>query len=127
MEEFNEPYNAFMKQCFLVFVDEVDAKAFTNERGVMAKVRNFITEGTVTVRQMYMSAVEWENFTNWIFASNKPEPVVIPREDRRFNFGKYQPNKLGMTDQELDRIPGELQAFHDFCLLYTSDAADDTR
>ncbi|WP_196301699.1 primase-helicase family protein, partial [Streptococcus pneumoniae] len=25
MEEFNEPYNAFMKQCFLVFVDEVDA------------------------------------------------------------------------------------------------------
>jgi hypothetical protein len=121
MEEFNEPYNAFMKQCFLVFVDEVDAKAFTNERGVMAKVRNFITEGTVTVRQMYMSAVEWENFTNWIFASNKPEPVVIPREDRRFNVGKYQPNKLGMTDQELDRIPGELQAFHDFLLSYPVD------
>ena len=121
MEEFNEPYNAFMKQCFLVFVDEVDAKAFINERGVMAKLRNFITEATTPVRQMYMSAMECDNYTNWIFASNKPEPVVIPKEDRRFNVGKYQPLKLGMTDQELNRIPGELQVFHDFLLSYPVD------
>jgi hypothetical protein len=121
MEEFNEPYNAYMKQCFLVFVDEIEAKAFTNERGVMAKLRNFITEGTVTIRQMYASAVEWENFCNWIFASNKPEPVVIPKGDRRFNVGKYQPAKLGMTDTELARIPGELQPFHDFLFNYPVD------
>jgi hypothetical protein len=122
MEEFNEPYNAFMKQCFLVFVDEIEAKAFTNEKGVMAKLRNFITEDTVTVREMYASAVEWENFTNWIFASNRPEPVVIPVEDRRYNVSKYQPNKLGMTDAELDRIPGELQAFHDYLMCAAVDA-----
>jgi hypothetical protein len=121
MEELNEPYNAFMRQCFLVFVDEVEAKALLNEKGVMAKLRNFITEGTVTIRQMYSSAVEWENFCNWIFASNKPEPVLIPKDDRRFNVGKYQPNKLGMTDAELAKIPDELQAFHDFLLSYPVD------
>lgn len=114
MEELNEPYNSFMKQCFLVYVDEVEASALLNEKGVMAKLRNFITEGTVTVRDMYASAREWENFTNWIFSSNKPEPVLIPKGDRRFNVGKYQPKKLGMTDAELDHIPGELQAFHDY-------------
>jgi hypothetical protein len=121
MEEFNEPYNAFMKQCFLVFVDEVEAKAFTNEKGVMAKLRNFIVEPTIQIRQMYSNATEWENFTNWLFASNRPEPVVIPADDRRFNVGKYQPKKLGMTDKELDLIPGELQNFHDFLIGYPVD------
>ena len=123
MEEFNEQYNGFMKQCFLVFVDEVEAKAFTNSVGVMAKLRSFITEGTVTIRQMYANSVEFENFCNWIFASNKPEPVVIPKEDRRFNVGKYQPLKLGMNDAELAKIPGELQAFHDYLLSYPVDLA----
>lgn len=121
MEEFNEPYNAFMKQCFLVFVDEVEAKAFTNEKGVMAKIRTFIAEEFVSIRQMYSNAMEWPNYTNWIFASNRPEPVVIPTEDRRFNVGKYQPAKLGMTDAELANIPQELQTFHDFLLSHTLD------
>lgn len=121
MEEFNEQYNAFMKQCFLVFVDEVEASAFTNARGVMAKLRNFITEETVPIRQMYSNAVEYPNYTNWIFASNRPEPVVIPTQDRRFNVGKYQPAKLGMTDAELANIPNELQAFHDYLLSYSID------
>ena len=121
MEELNEQYNAFMKQTFLVFVDEVEAKAFMNEKGVMAKIRNFITEAFVSIRQMYSNAIEWPNYTNWIFASNRPEPVVIPREDRRFNVGKYQPNKLGMTDAELALIPSELQAFHDFLLSHPLD------
>lgn len=121
MEEFNEPYNSFMKQCFLVFVDEVQTKALMNEKGVMAKLRNFITEGTVTVRDMYASAREWENFTNWIFASNMPDPVAIPKEDRRFNVGKYQPKKLGMTDAELSKIESELQPFHDYLLSFPVD------
>lgn len=121
MEEFNEPYNSFMKQCFLVFVDEVQTKALMNEKGVMAKLRNFITEGTVTVRDMYASAREWENFTNWIFASNMPDPVAIPKEDRRFNVGKYQPKKLGMTDAELSKIESELQPFHDYLLGFPVD------
>lgn len=121
MEELNEPYNGYMKQCFLVFIDEVEAKALINERGVMAKLRSFITEATVPVRVMYSNSMEWENFTNWIFASNKPEPVIIPKEDRRFNVGKYQHHKLGMDDTELDLIPGELQAFHDYCLHFPVD------
>jgi Family of unknown function (DUF5906) len=121
MEEFNEPYNSFMKQCFLVFVDEVQTKALLNEKGVMAKLRNFITEGTVTIRDMYSAAREWENFTNWIFASNMPDPVAIPKEDRRFNVGKYQPKKLGMSDQELSKLDSELQAFHDYLLSYPVD------
>lgn len=121
MEDLNEPYNGYMKQCFIVFIDEIEAKALLNEKGAMAKLRNFITEPTITIRDMYVTAVEFDNFTCWIFSSNQSEPVLIPGNDRRFNVGVYQTQKLGMTDAELDRIPGELQAFHDYLLSYAVD------
>jgi hypothetical protein len=121
MEEFNEPYNGFMAQTFLVMVDEIEAKALLNEKGVMAKFRGFITEPTIPIRRMYSAGTEMPNYTNWLFASNRPEPVIIPSEDRRFNVGKYQPNKLNMSDQELALVPSELQAFHDFLLSYALD------
>jgi hypothetical protein len=102
MEELNEPYNHFMEQALIVFVDEMQAKALHNEEGVMAKLRNFITESQITIRGMFRNAYDARNYTNWIFASNKPDPVAIPENDRRMNVAKYQvignmpatPNKL---------------------------------
>ena len=44
MEELNEQYNHFMQSTFIVFVDEVQTKVLNNEKGVMAKLKNFITE-----------------------------------------------------------------------------------
>ena len=70
---------------------------------------------------MYRGAVQTPNYTNWIFASNKSDPVSIDREDRRFNVGKYQPNRLVMTDKELDQIDRELQAFHDYLMNHRVD------
>jgi len=121
MEELNEPYNGFMKNKFLVFVDEVQTKALENEKAAMAKLRNFITEPTITIRDMYVAAMEYENRTNWIFNSNESDPVAIPKNDRRFNVGVYQPNKLNMTDAELAPIESELQDFHDYLLSYPVD------
>ena len=121
MEEFKQPYNAYMKQCFLVFVDEVQTKALIDENGIMANIKNFITEPFVTIRQMYAQAVECRNYTCWLFASNKPDPIQIDREDRRTNVGKYQPNKLVITDKDLEKIEKELQAFHDFLLCFKLD------
>jgi len=121
MEEFNEQYNSFMERCFLVFVDEVQTKALVNERGVMAKLKNFITEEHITVRQMYEAAHEVRNYTNWIFASNMPDPVAIDKEDRRFNVGKYQTERLYLTDEELAAIDKELQSFYDYLMQYAVD------
>lgn len=123
MEEFNEPYNHFMKNTLLVFVDEVQTKALNNEQGVIAKLKNFITEPMVPIRAMYSGAVECENFTNWIFASNKSDPVTIDMEDRRFNVGKYQPNRLSISKVEVDSIQSELQDMHDFLMQYPADLA----
>lgn len=124
MEEFNEPYNGFMEKCFVVFVDEMQAKALINERGVMAKLFNFITEMNITVRNMHVAAHEVRNYCNWIFASNKADPVSIDKQDRRFNVAKYQPIKLVITTDEIEvTIPKELQAFHDYLMCRVVDVA----
>jgi predicted ATPase len=127
MEEFNEQYNGFMRNAFIVFVDEVQTKALNNERGVMAKLKNFITEETVALRVMHQNATEVRNYTNWIFASNMADPVSIDKEDRRFNVGKYQPTPLKniFTTKEMEdlepTLAKELQAFHDYLLYYKMD------
>lgn len=121
MEELNEKYNHFMESSFLVFVDEVQTKALQNERGVMAKLKNFITEGTIALRAMYANAQEVRNYTNWIFMSNMPDPISIDKEDRRINVAKYQPNKLVITDAEVKGIARELQAFYDYLVNYPAD------
>lgn len=118
MEELNEPYNQFMRNSLLVIIDEVQTKALANERGAMAKMKTFVTEQMVPIRQMYANAIEARNYTNWIFNSNMPDPVSIDKHDRRFNVGKYQPTRLAISDKEIAAIPGELQAFHDYLLGY---------
>ena len=121
MEELSEKYNHFMEGSFIVFVDEVQTKALQNEQGVMAKLRNFITEETVPIRQMYSNAIEVPNYTNWIFSSNMPDPVSIKRGDRRFNVGKYQEHRLAMTDVEIDKIAKEVQGFYNYLLEFPAD------
>lgn len=122
MEELNERYNHFMENSFLVFVDEVQTKALQNERGVMAKLKNFITEEFVPIRAMYANAMEARNYTNWIFMSNMPDPLTVDKNDRRTNVAKYQPNKLDISDIEIGKIEAELQAFYDYLVNYPLDA-----
>ncbi len=122
-ESLNEKYNEYLRSSFIVFIDEIEAKALINERGVMAKLKNYITEKFVAIRLMHNNSVEFRNYSNWMFASNKTDAVVIDKEDRRFNVGIYQPNKLIITQKEIEElIPKELQAFHDYLMQYKVDA-----
>lgn len=121
MEELNEKYNHFMADSLLVFVDETQIKALGNEKGVMAKLKNFITEEYVPIRAMHANAIEQRNYCNWIFMSNMSDPVIIDKGDRRFNVGRYQPNKIELTDAEFTKLDQELQAFHDYLLSFPMD------
>ncbi len=121
MEELADKYNHFMADSLLVFVDEVQLEALGNEKSIMAKLKNFITEETVAIRHMYQNAQEQRNHTNWLLMSNMPNPVPIDRNDRRVNVAKYQPSKLTISDKELAQIEKELQAFHDYLMGYKLD------
>jgi hypothetical protein len=57
-----------------------------------------------------------------IFASNKPAPVEIAPDDRRFNVGAYQDSRLTLTNQEIfDLIPAEIPAFYSYLMQYPAD------
>jgi len=121
MEELAEKYNHYMADSLMVFVDEVQIKALGDNGGIMAKLKNFITEEIVPIRAMHSNAYEVLNYTNWIFMSNMSDPVIIPKNDRRHNVAKYQPNKLQITDVEIEQIEKELQSFHDYLMCYLVD------
>lgn len=123
MEELNEHYNAFMRNSLIVVMDEVQTSALGNEGAVMAKLRSFITDTPVPIREMRAVATACPNFSNWIFNSNKPDPVSIPKGDRRFNVAKYQTQRLVISPQEVDGIEKELQTFFDYLIFYPCDHA----
>ena len=121
--ELNEKWTDFVAGKFLIFIDEIQTSAFKDEAGVIANLKNFITEPTVTVRMMNKNAFDVPNFGNYMFASNKPDPVSVDKEDRRMNVGTYQPNKLVLTDKEMDIIlkGTELQDFHHYLMTFSVD------
>jgi len=123
MDELNEHFNHWMENKFVIFIDEIEAKALDNERGVAAKLRNFISEPTIPIRAMHQGSRDVANFGNWIFGSNMPEPIVITARDRRYNIGGFQPQRLVMGEKEMTKIKNELQTFHDFLMTYKADIA----
>lgn len=129
MRDLGQQYNGYMRQSFVIYVDEMQASAMMDEEGVMADLRNFVTEPTVTIRDMYSAPVEVRNYTNWIVSSNKPDPLTIPKNDRRTNVAKYQPIKFYPTEKDLAQYPKhaaliekELQAFHDYLFHFAVDS-----
>lgn len=129
MRDLGQQYNGYMRQSFVIYVDEMQASAMMDEEGVMADLRNFVTEPTVTIRDMYSAPVEVRNYTNWVVSSNKPDPLTIPKNDRRTNVAKYQPIKFYPTEKDLAQYPKhaaliekELQAFHDYLFHFAVDS-----
>lgn len=119
--ELSEKWTDFVAGKFIVFIDEVQTSAFKDEAGVIANLKNFITEPTVTVRMMNKNSYAVPNYANYLFASNKPDPVNVDKEDRRFNVGPYQGEKIVVSQADLDAIPKELQDFMFYLMSYAVD------
>lgn len=119
--ELTEKWTDFVDGKLLVFIDEVQTSAYRDENSYIANLKNFITEPTVTVRMMNKNSFAVRNYANYIFASNKPDPVSVDKEDRRFNIGPYQSQKLEFEQRDLDKIQNELQEFYWFLASYPLD------
>lgn len=123
MSDLNDRFTVWQKNKFVIFIDEIEAAAFENEKGSSAKLRSSITEPTVSLRDMQVIPLEYTNYANWIFSSNKSKPMMIPNFDRRYNIAVFQPVRLILSDKEHAKIDDELQAFHDYIMHRKADAA----
>lgn len=123
MEELDSQFNGFMERCFILFLDEAQLSSFGRRDVMDANFKNYIVEPMISIRRMHTMPYEVANYLNLIFASNKPDPVIIDPEDRRFNVAVYQPNRLKISDAELEALEGELEEFYHYLATRTADKA----
>lgn len=125
MEQLEENFTGDLENKFIVFVDEIQASAAKRTGILSAKLKNLIGEPKLSSRQMYSEARVVNNYANFIFASNMPDPVEIPPDDRRYNVGNYQDKKIPPpTQAELKQIEREL---HDLYCYWMSLQVDEER
>ena len=122
MEELGSDFTEFMKNKFIVFIDEVQAGNSLFHERVASKLKNLIVEPLISVREMYKPSAIMRNYTNIIFASNNPRPVHIAPDDRRFNVGHYQSKPIQLTSDDIGMLESEVYDFYNYLHTRFADA-----
>ena len=116
LENLEEQFNSYLQTALLCVVDEFHMASSAAMQKVANKLKNQITEPSVTIRKMRSNQVEVPNFTSFIFLTNHVYAVRIEPGDRRYNIAPRQERKLIEAHPELvatmdKRIPRELLHF----------------
>lgn len=114
MEELGSNFTEFMKDKFIVFIDEVSSGKTLYHDKIASKLKNLIVEPRISVREMYKPSQVMKNYTNLIFASNAATPVAIAPDDRRFNVGTRQELPIKLSSSDIDTIESEVGDFYDY-------------
>ena len=118
LENIEEQFNSFMRTAMFLVVDEFrmsDAKGGHGSSRIADKLKNQITEPTITIRSMRTNQVELPSFTNFIFLTNRQDAVRIEQGDRRYNVAPRQEKKLLDVHpafvHDIEKLSSELLAF----------------
>ena len=116
LQNIEEQFNLYMRQAIFLVVDEFHmASASAGTMKIADKLKNAITENTMTIRAMRSNQVEMPNFTNFIFLTNRMDAVKIEEGDRRYNIAARQERKLEEVYPEvienIDNLHEELPKF----------------
>jgi hypothetical protein len=120
-QELEDTFNGWLENKLLVAVDEADVGESKLAKMITANLKNLITEPHISVRRMHSTARMVPNFSNWMFNSNEVTPVVLDSSDRRHNIGEFQRVAIEMSQDDIDAIEGELEAFANFLHQYNMD------
>ena len=121
MEELESDFTGYLKDCFLMFADEVEAGKSLYHSKIAARLKNLLVEPMISIREMYRPPYMHRNRINMIFASNKNAPVEVDPDDRRFNVAPRQETPLQITLEEIDKINDELPALYAYLKNYPMD------
>lgn len=123
LQNIEEHFNLYMRNAIFLIVDEFHmASSSIGTMKIADKLKNQITEDTVTIRAMRTNQVEIPNYTNFIFLTNRNDAIKIEDGDRRYNIPPRQEHKveeahpqllkeLDLLTDELDLFAGYLQTF----------------
>ena len=116
LQNIEEQFNLYMRQALFLVVDEFHmASASSGTMKIADKLKNAITENTMTIRAMRSNQIEMPNYTNFILLTNRMDAVNIEEGDRRYNIAPRQEKKLEEVYPEvianLDELGSELKKF----------------
>ena len=116
LENIEEQFNLYMRSALFLIIDEFRMTDANGGSLRMAdKLKNQITEPTLTIRGMRSNQIELPSYTNFIFLTNRSDAVKIETGDRRYNVGPRQEVKLEDAHPEIveniDTIHEELNTF----------------
>jgi hypothetical protein len=102
LENIEEQYNSYMQTALILGVDEF--RMFNSKGGLLRvadKLKNQITEPTVTIRAMHQNQIEVPSYTNFIFLTNRPDAIKIEESDRRYCIASRQTTKIADAHPDL--------------------------
>ena len=116
LENIEEQFNLYMRSALFLVVDEFRmTDAHGGSLRMADKLKNQITEPTMTIRAMRANQIELPSYTNFIFLTNRPDAVKIEPGDRRYNVSPRQETKLEEALPEviegIDELENELHTF----------------
>lgn len=94
LENLEEQFNSYLQQAIVCVVDEFHMASSGAMQKVANKLKNQITEPTITIRKMRANQVEVPNYTSFIFLTNHVDAMRIEPGDRRYNIAPRQEQKL---------------------------------
>jgi len=126
LDSFEQEFNGYMEHSLLILVDETQISDLTRSSKAMAAIKQYITDSSVSIRRMRTDPYIVSNVSNFIFNSNKHDPIQVDPSDRRFNVAPRQETPLldnALTSEQIDDICNEdnIQAFCDFLSSYKVD------
>jgi len=126
LESMEEKYNAYMQTALIVAVDEFRIhNTTTGASRMMDKLKNLITEPTMSIRGMRAEQVEVPSYSNFIFMTNHPDAMKLEEGDRRFNVAAPQYERLVDAHPDLvynlDVLGEELSMFAGFLNTFEVD------
>lgn len=116
-----EIYNGWMENSIVCILDEVDLAISTKKNLIHQNMKKFITDSPVPYRHMHRMGYQANSYSNFILCTNSKEPIHITEDNRRYNIGTYQPEKLNYTQKDLDAIARELPAWVEYIMTRKAD------
>ena len=110
-------FNEYMNESMFIQLNEV-ASDFHGRHGVAGKIKAMVTDDYITVNRKGVKEFTIKNYANIILNSNKPNPIELDPDDRRWNMiivnkplKDYKWFEIGVTGDKMLEKSDEFGAY----------------
>jgi hypothetical protein len=98
--ELHDESFVWLRNMQFILGEEVSQRRSIADSGLL---KHIITNDTITINEKYVPTYKLPNCANLMFTSNKPDAIIMDRNDRRFFVGKLDKSRPLSFWRKLDR------------------------